>query len=148
MDGIAAVLEALTVHVDRFGRADDEPDAGPLASEVLWQLRLDELDRAFRAPDGSELPIPGRPAVLARMADFDDQARFTWTNHAAVDKARKALKERREQATRSAGTQPAADQTAEVAKSREPRERWCPPGRRQAGTTVAFTGHPPRRSGG
>jgi hypothetical protein len=113
--GIASVLEALTVQVDRLGRAGDEPDAGPLAPGLLWQLRLDELDRAFRAPDGSELPIPGRPAVLARMADLDDQARFTWTNHAAVDRARKALKERREQATRSAGTQHAADETAGVA---------------------------------
>ena len=49
------------------------------------------------------------------MAEFGDQLRFSWTNHATVDDARKALKARREAQGRSSVTEQVADDTARVA---------------------------------
>jgi len=113
VDGVTAALEGLAVQVDLLARVGDDSDAGSLGSEFMWLLQVDELDRAFRAPDGAELLIPGRPAVVARMAELGDQVRFKWTNHATVDKARKDVKARRETRT-SLATPQAPDGSASV----------------------------------
>jgi len=93
-EGITAALRALSVQVDRLGQLGDGPEGGPLDAAFKWLLQVDELERAFRAPDGSELPVPGRPAVMKRMARLHG-ARFAWTSHEIVDRARKDLVERR-----------------------------------------------------
>lgn len=95
LNAVAAALEAVTARLAGLGMGTQWPidGLGPDA-EGRWQQRLDELDAAFRAEDGTVLPIPGRRQIIARMNQLP-RLRFPWRNHGIVDQARKDLLARR-----------------------------------------------------
>jgi hypothetical protein len=71
------------------------PTPGPIPGVPDWAERLDELDDAFRTDDGTELPLPGRKAVIAHMSARPGPLRFTWTSHTVIDQAIRDLRARR-----------------------------------------------------
>jgi hypothetical protein len=95
LDAVVVALEAVTARLDVLSMGTGWPTDGPdLDVAGRWRQRLDELDAAYRAEDGTALPIPGRRQVIARMAEFAGR-RFAWGNHDIVDQARRDLLARR-----------------------------------------------------